>query len=233
MTEESSKQKTEGSISWPEPRWLEPHESPFGIRVYDCRKLTLVGTLWTSGKEQAEEWIRWRNGDGEEFAGAAIPDALHLPCELLYPTPFERREGRYNRPMTMEEIWCVDFYGGCFHFVHALDHRLAYRAYARPDGPEGLALTMIEAHPREASCGADHVLNAVDYLMKSHLFHWVAPHPFPPHFHDASASELSGFSFFEYGRRALFGTFETTRTLGGFPWDPERVVNHGLATRGS
>jgi hypothetical protein len=72
-------------------------------------------------------------------------------------------------------------------------------------------------------------LDAVDYLVKSHLFHWVAPHPFPPYFRNDPASELSGFSLFEYGRRALFGTFETTRTLQGFPWDPNRVVNHGLA----
>jgi hypothetical protein len=217
---------------WAEPRWLEAHESPFGVRVYDCRRLTLVGTIWTARQEDAQNWIKLVNGDGSEFRGVAIPDALHIPCELLYPTPAERQEGRYNRPRQMEEIWCVDFYDGCFQFIQSLDSRLAYRAHVRSTGPESLKITHVEVHPEKAKHGSEHVLDAVDYLMKSHLFHWVAPHPFPPHLRERPESDLSGYSFFEYGRRALFGTFETTRTLGGFPWDPEKIVYHGLAEAG-
>jgi len=214
---------------WPEPRWLEANESPFGIRVYDCRRDTQTRILWTPSLDRAKEWIRVTNADGSEFREVAIPDALCVPCEIFHPTPAVRKEGRYGHPGAMEEIWCIDFYDGCFQFVQALQSRLAYCAHVRPTGPESLVITKVEIHPQEADFGPEHALDAVDYLMKAYLFHWVAPHPFSPHFRERPESELPLYSFFEYGRRALFGTFEPTRELQGFPWEPVKILNHGMS----
>ena len=213
---------------WPEPRWLEAHESPFGIRVYDCRKTTQETLVWTTREESAKEWLRLTMANGEEFREAAMPDALMVPCLLPYSTPAEREEGRYVRPGRMEETWCVDFYDGSFHFIQALESRLVYRARVRPAGPESLIITHLEVHPEEAEAGPSHALDAVDYLMKAYLFRWVAPHPFPPRFRDHPEGDLASYSFFKYGRRALFGTFESTRQFMGLPWDPQKVIHYGL-----
>lgn len=228
MTKESSKQKAEGSIPWPEPSWLEPHESPFGIRVYDCRRVTVTTVLGTLRRETIDEYLRTTMGFGEQFRGAVIPDALRVPCILNYRNSGEITDGRYFRPERMEDLWCIDFYDGHFQFIYALESQLVYRARVLPVDSERICLAEVEVHPSRADAGPGHALDAVDFLMKAYLLKRAAPHPLPPAFRDDPSANLGSYSFWEYGRRALFGTFETTRGLPGYPWEFLKVFHHGL-----
>ena len=212
---------------WPEPRWLEAHESPFGIRVYDCRKVTVTMILGSLRRETVDEYLKTTMGFGEQFRGTVLRDALRVPCELIYQNRGEVTDGRYSRPECMEDVWCVDFYDGWFQFVNAMESQVVYRARLAPIDAERVALTEVEAHPNRAAAGPDHALDAVDFLMKAYLFRRAAPHPFPPAFRGDPTSNLASYSFWEYGRRALFGTFEPTRGLPGYPWDFMTVLHHG------
>jgi hypothetical protein len=50
-------------------------------------------------------------------------------------------------------------------------------------------------------------IQVLDYLIKSHLYNLAAPHPLQPAFRgDEQALALASFS--EFGRRALYGTFD-------------------------
>jgi hypothetical protein len=54
-------------------------------------------------------------------------------------------------------------------------------------------------------------IDVVDYLIKSHVYGLVVPHPFPPQKSNDSLEELALYSFSSYGTRGLYGSFETTR----------------------
>lgn len=228
MAEESVSHKTQRSIPWPEPRWLDPHESPFGIRVHDCRRVTATTVLGTLRRETIDEYLQTTMGFGEQFRGTVILDALRVPCILKYRNSGEIPDGRYFRPECMEDLWCVDFYDGYFQFIYALESQLVYRARHLPVDSERFCLTEVEVHPSRAEAGPAHALDAVDFLLKAYLLKRAAPHPFPPAFRDDPNANLASYSFWEYGRRALFGTFETTRGLPGYPWDFLKVFHHGL-----
>jgi hypothetical protein len=52
-----------------EPRWIEADESPWNIRVFDCRAVatTMASTLTQS--DSAEEFMAMRQSDGSHLFG--------------------------------------------------------------------------------------------------------------------------------------------------------------------
>jgi hypothetical protein len=47
----------------------------------------------------------------------------------------------------------------------------------------------------------------IDFLIVSHVFGREIPHPLPSAYFERSPEDLALFSFSEFGRRGLYGTF--------------------------
>jgi hypothetical protein len=54
---------------------------------------------------------------------------------------------------------------------------------------------------------AKFAVRTVDFLIESHVFGREAPHPLPEAYVGRSPQDLALFSFSQFGRRGLYGTF--------------------------
>jgi hypothetical protein len=184
--------------------WLEPHETPFGIRVLDCRA---VAERFFSAAEQARA-VRFfgssASRSGEQFRGQQPENAIRVPCELTYPLPEALPEGPVFLATIMEEKWNIYHFSGVLYFARSWTGQLHYLARLAA-APSELRVVEVEAWPGNI-LGVDQLaVRQVDYLIKSHVFGQVAPHPVPPL---SSKKGLALWSFSQYGRRGLFAAPE-------------------------
>ena len=109
----------------------------------------------------------------------------------------------------MEDKWDVFLVDGDLYFTRSWTGEVAYRA--RIAFVNSLAIVSEIRSEREPS-GSEDPRAVVDYLIKSHVFGLVAPHPLPET--DRSQTrDLAQWSFGRYGRRGVCGTMEDVTHL--------------------
>ena len=215
--------KSDAESRWPDPRWYEAHENPYGLRIFDCRQVTQTMILGTTRCETAEEWARLLLVDGQEFRGAAPVDPVTALCNLRYPRLEGTTEGPFFIPLCMEDRWFIYAYDELLIFLAGDSFTVGYRAWYRLES-DALVIWKIEgAHERTAGDGTLAIRN-VDFLIKSHRYRFYVPHVLPLAIGD-DPKQITSFSFWEYGRRACFATREDTLAI---PW---REVDYKAATR--
>ncbi len=187
-------------------RWLEPAESPFGIRVLDCRSLTQTVTAVTQDQAVAESYCRLRGSQGLECRGQVPEGADPIPCDLRYAYAGAAKDGPLFKAQQMEVKWDIYLHEGFLYFCRSWTGELVFRAGLAITGREA-AVSGVEATttPEDPSLP----VREVDFLIKSHIFGQEAPHPLPASLRP-DPREIALYSFSRYGRRALYGSFEDT-----------------------
>lgn len=195
-------------ISFDGVRWLEADESPFGIRVLDCRPFSRSMISTTKDPGIANRFVQLRASDGREHVGKRPKDAIEAACALAYPAPDGTRDGPRFKADQMEDKWDVYLYEGVLYFARSWGGELIFTATTElRDGQ--LHLTSVAANPNPADGNPEIAVRVVDYLVKSHVLGREVPHPLPPSL-NPDPQAIAVFSFGSYGRRASFATFEDT-----------------------
>jgi hypothetical protein len=186
-------------------RWLEPHESPFGIRVLDCRPFTTSMISSTKDSSITVRFATLRRSDGSEHRSAHPEDSVRIACSLSYNAGGGSNDGTLFRAERMEDKWDIFLHDGRLLFVRSWTGTLIFAASV--SFRDGRAIvTEIEACRPQAD-DPTRPIRVVDFLLKTHVHRVEWPHPLlqvPGN--DVQALVLGSFS--EFGRWARYGTFE-------------------------
>jgi hypothetical protein len=188
--------------------WLEPDQSPFGLRVLDIRPFSTTMISTTSDPAIAGRFSQLRTATGEEHRGRSPDDAVAARCDLSYPFGGEARDGPLFVARQMEDKWDIFLYDGHLYFARSWTGELAFRAAVQFKQGEA-AITEVEASRAKVMDDPALAVRVVDFLVKTHLYRKEAPHPFPRGFAEDKKT-LALYSFSQYGRWAFYGSFEDT-----------------------
>jgi hypothetical protein len=191
--------------------WLEPDQNPFGLRILDCRPFSTTMISTTKDPNIAARFTHLRSVRGEEHRGRHPEDALIVPCNLTYLFNGESRDSPLFVAQQMEDKWDIYQYDGYLYFARSWTSDLALRATIAFKEKEAV-ITEIEANRAKVLDDSALAVKMVDFLVKTHLYHQEAPHPFPQGIPEEKKT-LALYSFSEYGRWAFYGSFEDTTTV--------------------
>jgi hypothetical protein len=196
-------------------RWIPPDQNPFGVDLLDCRLLAQSMTSTTKDREVATTFLALRASSGEENRGRSPENAKTYTCDLQYPHSGEAPDGPLFKAKEMEDKWDIYLYDGQLYFDRSWTGLLIYRA-AIVFHSQTANVVAVEAPGELVEGDASYPVAAVDYLIRSHLYHLAVPHPLPRDM-GRNPRELALFSFSRYGRRGLYGTFADTTRLQPLP----------------
>jgi hypothetical protein len=199
--------------------WLEADQSSFGLRVLDCRPFSTAMISTTRDPNIAARFNQLRGSTGEEHRGRHPEDALAVPCDLSYPFGGEGKDGPLFVARQMEDKWDIYLYDGHLYFARSWTGDLVFRAAVEFREREAV-ITEVEASRAKVMDQPALAVRMVDFLVKTHLYHKEAPHPFPQGYPE-DIRHLALYSFSEYGRWAFYGSFEDTtqvRRSSAYRW---------------
>jgi len=191
-------------------RWISAGENPFGVEVLDCRSFSESVVAMTGDKKVAETYALLRSSSGEQHRGRAPEDSKPCDCDLRYPHRGATRDGPLFKSDVMEDKWDIYLYDGHLYFARSWTDDLVYRADIA-FGDDDATVNAVEARRELVEGDPAYAIAVVDYLIRSHLYGDLALHPLPKTLAD-DQRQLAIFSFSQYGRRGVFGTFaDSTR----------------------
>jgi hypothetical protein len=180
-------------------QWVPADENPFGVDVLECSAFARSMVAMTSSADVARRFSELRGSQGahcrtDDSAGTIVS------CQLEYPLD-THAEGPVFLSQQMEDKWDVFLVGSELCFSRSWTGQVAYRAAVTFDRSRAIL-----THVRSMSDGdsPDAAVGVVDYLIKSHVYGLVAPHPLaggPA----GTDKDLAYWSFGRYGRRGVFG----------------------------
>jgi hypothetical protein len=181
-------------------RWIPAAENRFGVDVLDCSAFAQSMVSWTSDVQITMRFSELRGSQGEHCRGKDVNDHS-VTCRLEYPSD-RHLDGPVFRAEEMEDKWDIFLLDGVLHFSRSWTGDLVYKATIKFNDSQ--AIVNLIRGQREPGSSEDPVA-VVDYLIKSHVYGLVVPHPLPKT-DQASVGDLARWSFARYGRRGLFGT---------------------------
>ena len=188
-------------------RWIPAAESRFGIEVFDCSSFCQNMVSMTSDQDVAARFVALRSSTGEEHRGTLPPSPVTIDCNLAYPFTGEPQDGGLFRAEVMEDKWDIYLYDNSLYFARSWTGQLIYVTTVSIEQGEARITTVVV--DSETNPDAQFVVGAVDYLIKSHIYRLLVPHPLSQQI-PRDAKSLTLFSFSQFGRWARFGTYEKT-----------------------
>ncbi len=195
--------------------WLEPSDTPLGVRALDCRPVAFGMLCFTKERAVAQRYNELRLSSGEQVQGQAPLSPLKVPCDLRYPhNGTEVPDGCAFRAECMEDKWDAFLFKGYLYLTRSWTGELVYKA--KIDFAED-AVQVSEIEANDTSC--DHspqlAVRQLDFLIRSHLTHLPVAHPVPESV-PPEPRQIALYSFTTYGRRGLFASYDDT--TAGKPW---------------
>jgi hypothetical protein len=190
----------------PKTVWLRGTDSPFGIDVLDCREVTQGMISATDDPDVAETFLRLRREDGNAYRGRDPDDAAEADGNLEYRLEDPPPDGPLVKAATMEDKWDIYLHRPNLYFVLSWTGQIAYRARVSLGGD----MVRIEriAHPADEP--PQFARGMVDFLIKSHLYGQLLPHPVPE---AMPVEDVAMYSFAVFGRRCGFASYEDTTVV--------------------
>ena len=203
----SSEQRT--ASSGMEPRWIEASESPFGVRVFDCRAIATAMAASSPSQDVAELFMQTRTSDGSHLFGRHPSNPVKFDVDMTYPK--EARElpdrGVIFRAGSLEEKWDIVIDDRVITFARSWTGEPVYLCDISEEGDNYVVRTVVVSDDIIDPADEGYHVHVVNYLLWSHVFDVVYPHPLPltmPQDED----EILMHSFSAYGRRGWFATME-------------------------
>jgi hypothetical protein len=158
----------------------------------------------TSDARVATRFTQLRESQGEHCRGRDPENAMFTECRLEYPRLALNRDGPLFQAGEMEEKWDIFCIEETLYFARSWSGDLVYKASVVIEHSQAV-ITQIAARGSSENHHPEGVIAVVDYLIKSHVYGLVAPHPLSPA-RQTSPEELAYWSFGRFGCRGLFGT---------------------------
>jgi hypothetical protein len=189
-------------------RWLEPQQNAWGLRLLDCRPLTVTSTSLTNDRRIAESFAKLRYSDGRQHMGVSPANAARLDSDLLFPFNGESLDGPLFLADVMEDKWDIYLYDEHLYFARSWSGDLPLRAKIEFAAPVA-RIPWVEAELRGDYEDPVFVISTVDFLMKTHVHGTEVPHPVPEGFSD-DPETIARFSMTLFGRWASFAKIGDT-----------------------
>ena len=190
-----------------ESRWVEEDETPFKMKLFDCREFALHMLSNTTDKKIVEKYLAMQESDGKEYIEKNFEKAIRIKSNLDFPFPdIDLPDGILFRSEMMEEKWNIYKYEDHIFFVRSWTGELRYITdYEKTE--EGFTIKEL-AMDREAF-NQDKIsfyVDEVHFLLISHALGYMIPHPLPNDVED-DPDEILKFSFGEFGNRGYFAYY--------------------------
>lgn len=197
-------------------QWIEASDNPWGVRILDCRPVSMAWTSTTKAPDIAASFVKLRTADGRAHLKAE-PLPVKVSGELTMPEINMPPEGCFSLARQMEEKWDL------FHFDHRLfvsrswTGVLGYTASLHSDGTALHVSDIRSSQPFENQ----HLLRELHFILNAHGLRQIMPHPLPAHLSPEdsidSKEQIALHTFSWYGALGWFGTFEDTIPLPEVP----------------
>jgi len=191
----------------PEPRWIAASENPFGIEILDCSPITQGMLAITGDVNVAMTFEKLRTSRGLEYLDREPEECCTVACKLEYPPIETPKDGPVFKAATMEDKWDIYLLNSRLYFCRSWSGILGYRANIRSE-KDRLYVTQIDFEKARAEEPQEAVRD-VDYLIKSHLYGALVPHPLSRKI-PRDPQKLAANSFSMFGHRCLYGTYDDT-----------------------
>ena len=191
-------------------RWIPAAQSKFGIDVFDCSEFCQSMTSMTSDQDVVARFVPLRSSIGEEYRGTLPPSPVTIDCNLAYAFSGEPQDGALFKAELMEDKWDIYLYDRCLYFARSWTGQLNY--VAAVNFKQGESRIRSVSVGSECNPDSQFTVGSVDYLIKSHIYQLLVPHPVPPQI-PRDPKSVTMFSFSQFGRRACFGTYEDTTKI--------------------
>lgn len=160
-------------------RWLEPRDSPFGVRVLDCRVPARSLVTNAGDEHSAQTFQHLRTDDGEHLRASLPADAVVIPCALSYTVDGGVPPGSLFRALSLDAKWDIFAFDDRIAFRRSWDGELVYTAFHRSE-EKRVEITTVAVAGRLASDGATFAVSTVDALLRTHGLRQLVPFPLPP-----------------------------------------------------
>ncbi len=191
--------------------WLEADQNPFGVRVLDCTPTATSLLSTTTDQAVALKFSQLRNSLGTEHIGQFPANAGQSPAILIYPSDGKSKDGPLFTASEMEDKWDICLYDGILYFSRSWNGMLVFRASIHIE-PGKAVVRDISFDPDFVNGDEVFAVRQVDFLIKSHLYGEITPHPLPGR-DGLTPQEIAMFSFQLFGRLGRLATFEDTTRL--------------------
>lgn len=190
-----------------EPRWIAAEDSPWGIRVFDCRGMATAMTSTTSQADTAEQFMALRNADGAHLYGKRPPNAVQIEVDITYPVSLRDLPDRgvIFAAETMEDKWDIAIDDEVVTFARSWTGDVVYNCDLVRDGDVYRVSAIVLSEDIIDEADVYYHVHVVNFLLFSHVFDVIYPHPLPLT-EDMAEDDILLHSFSAYGRRGWFAT---------------------------
>ena len=197
------------AAEFPEIRWIEPADNPWGVRLLDVRPVTEGMLSTSSDPDCAANALSFLHDDGSGFAGMEPNSSRMVSARLRYRIDETLADGALFIPTSMEHKWALFYRDNRILVVRSWTRELfvTVEVVTRPDEIE---ITAIRGDLVEQDEDPAFKIRVLDYMMRSHALKMVYPTPLPPEL-DQHPHEAVLWCFQGFGNRALFATPDEVR----------------------
>jgi hypothetical protein len=201
-------------------------ENPYGVRIVNCFSTAMGLLSATENPKMSRSFGRLRSDDGRRHIGKVPAAPIVAECELRYPTAEPVVDGLVHISCAMEDKWDVYLYEGKMYFSRSWGGDWEFVADVQLSAAEAV-VQRVTAQRERAFGDATMAVRQVDFLIKRMLLEWQVPAPLPYVAPVEDTEVVAQYLFRNYGRHAVFGTYEDTLPLqnskrpvsGGAPVD--------------
>ena len=190
--------------------WIPAAENEFGIDILDCSAFCQSMISSSDDLRIAATFAQLRSSLGEKYRDKTPANAKSADCDLTYPYDGQHSNGALFKAQEMEDKWDIYHYDSKIYFARSWTGDLIFVADV-VFTPDCVRLISVTADAVRAVDSA-YAIASVDYLMKSHIYRRLIPHPLPQD-HTNDPYQIACFSFGQYGRFAGFASFEDTTQI--------------------
>lgn len=193
--------------------WIEADDNPWGVRLLDCRPVSMVWTSTTTDPAIAQSFVDLRSANGQAHL-VAEPLPEKVAGGFSMPVPELPPEGCVSMARQMEEKWDLFHYNNRLFVSRSWTGKLGYTASVHCDGTSLHVSDILAAEQHDN----DQLLKDLHFILRSHGNRVIMPHPLPAEFASTEDSvafkeALASHTFSRYGALGWFGTFADTIPL--------------------
>ncbi len=198
------------TLSDTKSRWIAAADNKFGIDVLDIMAFSQSMMSTTADPEIAATFSQLRGSQGEACRGKKPANASSTVCDLVYPYDGQHADGALFTSPEMEFKWDIYLLESNIYFARSWTGQLIFVAHLRFE-TERVRVHEI-TYSSEQNDDPLYAIACVDFLIKSHVFRCLVPHPLPPDYPN-HPDQIACFSFGQYGRMGRFASFGDTTSI--------------------
>lgn len=191
--------------------WYEAddNENIFGLKILDIRSFTQNVLTTTKDPKIAENFAILAKSKGEQYKDQFPENHTTINCNLKYTCRGADTGSIYRAP-EMEIKWHIFYHGDFFFFVRSWSGELVHRAHVSFDN-DFVIIRAIDTTKKELRfVDNELIIREVDFIIKSHLFNILTPHPVSKEMIKEEPLRIAIASFSLYGKMACYASAEDT-----------------------